>query len=54
MRKKINKKNTDPTFDGHLEKPLNKMTPKEKLQFLWKQINFKHSIKNKVIIKKNN
>ncbi len=50
---KENKKKIHPLFDGHLEKPLSKMEPKEKLQFLWKQIMFKHSIKNRVIIKKN-
>jgi hypothetical protein len=47
MRKTINKKNTDPMFDGHLEKPVSKMTPKEKIHYIWLQMQFKHDIKNK-------
>lgn len=38
----------DPMFDGHLEKPLSKMTPKEKLDYLWLQMMFKWTVDNKV------
>lgn len=50
--KKIKKiKKPDPMFDGHLEKPLSKMTPKEKLDYLWLQIEFRYKIRNRKIIK---
>lgn len=48
MSNKIEK--IHPLFDGHLEKPLSKMNPKEKLQYLWMQMEFKYSIRNRRII----
>lgn len=54
MTKKINpvtKKEIDPMFDGHLEKPLSKMTPKEKLEYLWMMTEFKWQIRNRVIVR---
>lgn len=51
MNKKINPVNgveIDPMFDGHLEKPLSKMKPKEKLDYLWLQTVFKWKVKTKV------
>lgn len=51
MQKKINPvtgKEIDPMFDGHLEKPLSKMTPKEKIEYLWLQMKFKWEVENKV------
>jgi hypothetical protein len=48
MKKKITKE----SFDGHLEKPLSRMTPKEKLLYLSAQIELRHYIKNNVIRKK--
>jgi hypothetical protein len=47
----MNKKPTGRDFDGHLEKPLNKMTPKEKLDYIWSQIELKNYIKNKIVKK---
>jgi hypothetical protein len=46
--KKANKQNgkVDPMFDGHLEKPLSKMTPKEKLHYIWIQMVFKWNLKD--------
>jgi len=44
-------KKPDPMFDGHLERPLSKMTHKEKLDYLWLQMNFKYKIENRKIIK---
>ena len=55
MSKKINPVNgveIDPMFDGHIEKPLSMMTPKEKLQYLWMQMEFKWKIRNRVFIEK--
>ncbi len=51
MNKKINPVNgveIDPLFDGHIEKPLSQMTPKEKLDYLWLQTVFKWKVKTKV------
>ncbi|HMS35502.1 MAG TPA: hypothetical protein PKC91_15580 [Ignavibacteria bacterium] len=51
MSKKINPVNgveIDPMFDGHLEKPLSKMTPKEKLDYLWMQTVFNWEVRTKV------
>jgi hypothetical protein len=51
MKKKINPVNgleIDYMFDGHIEKPLSKMTPEEKLNYLWMQIEFKWAIRNAV------
>lgn len=55
MSKKINPisgKEIDPMFDGHLEKPLSKMTPKEKIDYLWMQMMFKWQIRNRKLISK--
>ena len=57
MSKKINPingKEIDPIFDGHLEKPLSKMSPKEKLDYLWMQIMFKWQIRNRKMVPKKN
>lgn len=51
---KINNKRIDPLFDGHLEKPLSKMTVREKLRYIWLQMEFKYAIRNRKIIKGNN
>ena len=51
MIKKINPVNgveIDPMFDGHIEKPLSQMTPKEKLDYLWLQTVFKWKVSTKV------
>jgi len=48
----VSGKEIDPLFDGHLEKPLSKMTPKEKLDYLWLQIMFKWQIRNRVKVDK--
>jgi len=48
MKKK--EKKVDPNFDGHLEKPLSKMTPREKIYYLWLQMEFHYAIRNKKII----
>jgi len=56
MNKKINPvngKEIDPMFDGHPEKPLSKMTPKEKLDYLWLQMVFKWQIRNRIVVEKN-
>lgn len=47
---KINKK-PDKMFDGHLERPVSKMTPKEKIDYLWSVMEFKYKIRNRKIIK---
>lgn len=39
-------------FDGNIERPLSKMSPKEKLEYLWLQMMFKWQIRNKRIIPK--
>lgn len=39
---------TDPHFDGHLEMDVTKMSPKEKLLYLSRQIQLKHFIETKV------
>lgn len=44
----MNKKKIDSDFDGHIEKPLCGMSAKEKLDYIWKQIEFRNYIKNKV------
>jgi hypothetical protein len=38
----------DPLFDGHLEMDVTKMSPKEKLLYLSRQIQLKHFIETKV------
>ena len=51
MNKNINPVNgveIDPMFDGHIEKPLSQMTPKEKLDYLWLQTVFKWKVRTKV------
>ena len=48
MKKQILKaKKPDKMFDCQIEKPLFKMTPCEKLYFLWLQMEFKYQIRNK-------
>jgi len=44
----LNRKKIDPAFDGHLEYPLSKMNPKEKLLYLSMQIELRHFIKHNV------
>ncbi|MGE5342324.1 MAG: hypothetical protein ACM3SY_12680 [Candidatus Omnitrophota bacterium] len=39
---------TDPLFDGHLEKEISQMTPKEKLLYLSRQIQLKRFVETKV------
>jgi hypothetical protein len=47
--KELKKKGiADPLFDGHLEMDVTKMSPKEKLLYLSRQIQLKHFIKKKV------
>jgi hypothetical protein len=41
-------KEIDPMFDGHIEKPLSSMTPREKIDYLWLQMMFKWKIRNRV------
>jgi hypothetical protein len=50
MRQKQPKKagTADPLFDGHLEMDVTKMSPKEKLLYLSRQIQLKHFIETKV------
>ncbi len=51
MNKPINPvtgKEIDPAFDGHLEKPMSSMTPREKIDYLWLQMMFKWKIGNRV------
>jgi len=43
---------TDPMFDGHLEKPISKMTPRERIHYIWLCMKFKYDIRNRIIIKK--
>lgn len=40
--------NVHPDFDGHLEKPLEKMTTTEKLEWLWEMMQFQHWAKTQV------
>ena len=47
MRKNINtNKIPDRDFDGHLEKEIKDMTPKEKLDYIWSQIELRNFIKS--------
>ena len=46
MNKKSN--TVDTNFDGHLEKDVRFMTPKEKLDYLWQMIELKNYIRNNV------
>ena len=39
-------------FDGHIEKPLSKVSPKEKIDYLRMQMMFKWQIRNRRIIPK--
>ncbi len=51
---KINKKTVksiDPMFDGHLEKTLSKMTPKEKIHYLWLQMVFRWKTRDRKEVK---
>ena len=45
------KNSIDPEFDGHLEKSIKDMTPDERLDFLWRQIEFRNYIKKGRIAK---
>jgi hypothetical protein len=48
MTKKINPvtgKEIDEMFDGHLEKPVSKMTTEEKIHWIWRQMVFKWEIR---------
>lgn len=50
MSKPINPvtgKEIDPMFDGHLEKPLSSMTPREKIDYQWLQMIFKWKIRHR-------
>lgn len=38
----------DPLFDGHLETDVTRMSPKEKLLYISRQIQFKHFIEKNV------
>lgn len=38
----------DPLFDGHLETDVTRMTPKEKLLYISRQIQLRHFIERKV------
>jgi hypothetical protein len=49
MSKDIIKK-PDPLFDGHLEKPFSEMTPRERIYYLWLQMEFHYAIKNRKLI----
>jgi hypothetical protein len=44
----------DPMFDGHPEKPISKMTPREKIYYIWLCMKFKFDIRDRVVIKKKN
>lgn len=39
---------TDPLFDGHLETDITKLSPKDKLLYISRQIQLKHFIETKV------
>ncbi len=47
------KKKIDPMFDGHLEKPMSSMSPREKIYLLWLQMKFKYDIRNRKFLGKN-
>lgn len=40
----------DELFDGHLEKPLRSMSPREKIYYLWLQMQFRWQIRNREIV----
>jgi hypothetical protein len=42
---KIHDREIDPAFDGHLEKPLKDMTPREKIHYLWLQMEFMYKVR---------
>lgn len=46
-------KEVDPMFEGHLEKRIRDMTPKEKLIYLWDMMQFKYEIGRSIRIKEN-
>ncbi|MCX6157233.1 MAG: hypothetical protein NTY74_04545 [Ignavibacteriae bacterium] len=46
--KNCNGQTIHPDFDGHLEKPVSKMTVDEKLDYLWMAMEFHYSIRNAV------
>jgi len=41
-----NGKPVHPDFDGHIEKPISKMTLEEKLDYLWMAMEFHYSLRN--------
>jgi hypothetical protein len=47
---KYNGKDIDPKFDGHPEKSFKEMTPREKIYYLWLQMEFRYAIRNRKII----
>ncbi len=47
------KKKIDPMFDGHLEKPMSSMNPREKIYLLWLHMKFKYDIRNRKFVDKN-
>jgi hypothetical protein len=44
----MKRKAIDKNFDGHLEKELKNMSPMEKFDYIWKQIEIKNYISHKV------
>lgn len=42
----------DPLFDGHPEKRLKDMTPKEKIDYIWLCMEFKYKIRNRKFLGK--
>jgi len=50
MKEKVKK--TDPMFDGHLEKPVSKMSLRGRIYYIWLCMKFKYDIRNRVIVKK--
>jgi len=47
-------KKIDPMFDGHLEKPISKMSLRERIYYIWLCMKFKYDIRNRVVIKGKN
>jgi hypothetical protein len=48
MGKRINpviKKEVHTDFDGHLEKPMKKMNPRERIYYIWLQMLFRYNVK---------
>ncbi|MCX6162306.1 MAG: hypothetical protein NTV87_13360 [Ignavibacteriae bacterium] len=52
MGKKINpvvKRDVHTDFDGHLEKPIKKMNPRERIYYIWLQMLFRHNVKKQKV-----